>query len=39
MDKVRSEHEEMIIAIIECGVKLLVHSQTSTVVQLKFGNA
>ena len=35
---IKSGHEYIIPSIIECGMKLLIHSQTSTVKPLKFGN-
>ena len=35
-DNSKFQHEEVIISIIKCGVKSLIHSQTSTVALLKF---
>ena len=35
---VSDEHGEVITFPIKFGIKLLIHSQTSTVAPLKFGN-
>ena len=33
----KSQHELIIMSILKCSLKLLIHSQTSTVAPLKFG--
>ena len=33
-----TQHGQIITSIIKCGMKLLIHPQTSTVQPLKFGN-
>ena len=37
-DQLYTQHGKVITPITKCGLKLLVHSQTSTVPPLKFGN-
>ena len=32
------KHGKIIISIVKCGMKLLIHSQTSSVAPVKFGN-
>ena len=38
MDYLWFQHEKVITSLIKCGMKLLIHFQTSTVASLKFGN-
>ena len=38
LDWIKSQHGKVITCPLKCGMKLLIHFQTSTAVPLKFGN-
>ena len=38
MVQLQSQHGDVITCLVKCGMKLLIHFQTSTVQRLKFGN-
>ena len=38
MDELLSQHEYVIISLVKCGMKLIIHSPTSTEQPLKFRN-